>query len=177
MTVVEINKTTLLRRTGWKFKRNMKARHFLPAGFGISIALITSLDGQQVNELWQVYQTALGKAKSVGLIHNITPIVSVWKGFGTSKFASTVNPEKGQPYNYNKDGFSAIAYQLSTDQLDTQLDPPAHWNPDFPSIDELPATFAVRPLVVISIVDQVARRSSFVCDMNTNPSTGESANE
>jgi kynurenine formamidase len=37
------------------------------------------------------------------------------------------------------------------------LDPPAHWNPDYPSIDELPATFAVRPLVVISIVDQVAK--------------------
>src|SRR6266403_560407 len=48
-------------------------------------------------------------------------------------------------------------YQLSTDQLGTQLDPPTHWNPDFPSIDELPPTFAVRPLVVISIVGEVAK--------------------
>src|SRR5262249_49196230 len=47
--------------------------------------------------------------------------------------------------------------ELATDQLGTQLDPPAHWNPDFPSIDELPPTFTVRPLVVISIVDQVSR--------------------
>lgn len=79
------------------------------------------------------------------------------KGFGPSKFAPTVNPETGQAYDYGKDGFAATAYQLSTDQLGTQLDPPAHWNPDFPSIDELPPTFAVRPPVVISIVDQVAK--------------------
>ena len=79
------------------------------------------------------------------------------KGFGPSKFAPTVNPETGQAYGYGKDGFAATAYQLSTDQLGTQLDPPAHWNPDFPSIDELPPTFAVRPPVVISIVDQVAK--------------------
>jgi kynurenine formamidase len=79
------------------------------------------------------------------------------KGFGPSKFAPTVNPETGQAYDYGKDSFAATAYQLSTDQLGTQLDPRAHWNPDFPSIDELPPTFAVRPLVVISIVDQVAK--------------------
>lgn len=36
------------------------------------------------------------------------------------------------------------------------VDPPAHWNPDYPAIDELPATFAVRPLVIIPIQDQVA---------------------
>jgi kynurenine formamidase len=60
------------------------------------------------------------------------------------------------PYTYDADGFEATRYTLSTDQLGTQLDPPAHWNPDFPSIDELPPTFAIRPLVVISIVDQVA---------------------
>ena len=63
------------------------------------------------------------------------------KGFGPSRFAQTVDPENGQPrYDYAKDGFAATAYQLSTDQLGTQLDPPAHGNPDYPSIDELPPT-------------------------------------
>jgi kynurenine formamidase len=41
--------------------------------------------------------------------------------------------------------------------LGTQLDPPAHWAPEYPAIDELPATYAVRPLVVISIIDQVKK--------------------
>jgi kynurenine formamidase len=49
------------------------------------------------------------------------------------------------------------AYILATDQLGTQLDPPAHWDPNYPAIDELPPTYAVRPLVVISIVGQVTR--------------------
>ena len=71
--------------------------------------------------------------------------------------APAVNPETGAPYTWAKDGFEATRYVLATDQLGTQLDPPAHWNPNYPAIDELPPTFAVRPLVVISIVDQVAK--------------------
>jgi kynurenine formamidase len=61
------------------------------------------------------------------------------------------------PYTYEKDGFEATHYDLSTDQLGTQLDPPAHWNPSYPAIDELPATYAIRPLVVISIYQQAAK--------------------
>ena len=53
-------------------------------------------------------------------------------------------------------GYEATRYELATDQFGTQLDPPAHWAPEYPGIDELPATFAVRPLAVISIVPQLA---------------------
>ncbi|MGB6702512.1 cyclase family protein [Methyloceanibacter sp.] len=42
-----------------------------------------------------------------------------------------------------------------------QLDPPAHWAPEYPAIDELPATYAIRPLVVISIVDQVKANPNY----------------
>jgi kynurenine formamidase len=65
--------------------------------------------------------------------------------------------KKGDAYSYEKHGFEATHYDLVTDQLGTQLDPPAHWAPEYPSIDELPATYAVRPLVVISIVEQVSK--------------------
>lgn len=137
----------------------MKSLRILRVSLGLSVSLVAdhNLHAEQAKDLWQIYQTILRKAKYVDLTHTITPAIPVWKGFGPSKFAPTVNPETGQAYDYGKDGFAATAYQLSTDQLGTQLDPPAHWNPDFPSIDELPPTFAVRPLVVISIVDQVAK--------------------
>ncbi|OKH55799.1 cyclase [Calothrix sp. HK-06] len=111
--------------------------------------------------LWQVYQQSLKQAKYVDLTHTINPAIPVWSGFGASQFAPTVNPKTGQPYTYQKDGFEATQYNLSTDQLGTQLDPPAHWNPDYPAIDELPPTFAVRPLVVISIQDKVARDPNY----------------
>jgi kynurenine formamidase len=81
----------------------------------------------------------------------------VWKGFGPAAFSASIDPATGMPYTYAKDGFEATAYRLSTDQFGTQLDPPAHWAPEYPGIDELPPTYAVRPLVVISIVAQVRR--------------------
>jgi kynurenine formamidase len=107
--------------------------------------------------LWQVYDNTLKGAKYVDLTHTITPSIPVWAGFGPSKFSPTLNPATGQPYSYATDGFEATTYMLATDQLGTQLDPPAHWAPEYAAIDELPATFAVRPLVVISIVKQVRK--------------------
>ena len=108
-------------------------------------------------QLWRMYESVLKSAKYVDLTHTITPSIPVWAGFGASTFGPAVDPKTGIPYTWAKDGFEATSYVLATDQLGTQLDPPAHWNPDYPSIDELPPTFAVRPLVVISIVDQVAK--------------------
>jgi kynurenine formamidase len=111
--------------------------------------------------LWQFYDQALSKARYIDLTHSITPGMPVWKGFGPGKFSATVDPKTGKPYTYAKDGFEATAYRLSTDQFGTQLDPPAHWAPEYPGIDELPPTYAVRPLVVISIVPQVATNPKY----------------
>ena len=112
--------------------------------------------------LWQVYETALKSAKYVDLTHTITPTIPVWVGFAESTFSpakagSDIEgfAKKGEVYLYQKHGFEATEYTLRTDQLGTQLDPPAHWAPEYPSIDELPASYAIRPLVVISIVQQV----------------------
>ncbi len=109
------------------------------------------------HSLWDVYARYFRGAKYVDLTHTITPQIPVWAGFAPSTFSRTLNPKTGQPYHYKTDNFEASAYALSTDQLGTQLDPPAHWNPDYPAIDELPPTFAVRPLVVISIVKQAQK--------------------
>ena len=111
--------------------------------------------------LWPLYQHSLKGARYIDLTHTITPSIPVWRGFGPATFGPTQNPENGKPYTYEKDGFAATAYRLSTDQYGTQLDPPAHWAPEYPAIDELPPTFAVRPLVVISIVDSVARHAGY----------------
>jgi kynurenine formamidase len=108
-------------------------------------------------QLWRIYDEYLKKAKYVDLTHTITPSIPVWAGFGKSTFSPTINPKTSKPYTYKDDDFEATHYDLATDQLGTQLDPPAHWAPEYPSIDELPATYTIRPLVVISIVDQVKK--------------------
>lgn len=107
--------------------------------------------------LWQAYENYLKKAKYVDLTHVIDPSIPVGTGFGPSKFMPATNPATGKPYTYDADGFEATHYDLSTDQMGTQLDPPAHWNPSYPAIDELPPTYTVRPLVVISIQDKAAK--------------------
>lgn len=112
--------------------------------------------------LWEVYSQSLKTAKYVDLTHTITPEIPVWIGFGPPSFAPSVAGRdiagfatKGETFTYAKHGFEAMRYVLSTDQLGTQLDPPAHWAPEYPAIDELPPTYTIRPLVVISIAPQV----------------------
>ena len=120
--------------------------------------------------LWEIYDDSLKEAKYIDLTHTLTPAIPVWQGFGRSSFAAAVNPKTSKPYNYVTDGFEATSYNLSTDQFGTQLDPPAHWAPEYPAIDELPATYAVRPLAVISIVEQVSRDPGYhlqVSDIET----------
>ncbi len=123
----------------------------------VFLSRFVSRPPQTTPPLWRIYEDSLKTAKYVDLTHTITPSIPVWAGFGTSTFAPTVNPAAHQPYTYEKDGFEATHYDLATDQLGTQLDPPAHWNPTYPAIDELPPTYTLRPLVVIPIQDKAAR--------------------
>src|ERR1700742_872855 len=117
-------------------------------------------------DLWQTYQDTFKRAVYIDMTHTIRPNMPVWKGFGPAKFSATINPDTGKPYTYAQDGFEATNYQLSTDQFGTQLDPPAHWAPEYPAIDELPATYAVRPLVVISIVPQVKKNPKYALQVS-----------
>jgi kynurenine formamidase len=117
-------------------------------------------------DLWQTYTNVLAKAKYIDMTHTITPNMPVWKGFGPAKFSPTINPDTGQPYTWAKDGYEATHYDIATDQFGTQLDPPAHWAPEYPAIDELPPTYAVRPLVVISIVPQVKKDPKYALQVS-----------
>jgi kynurenine formamidase len=113
--------------------------------------------------LWGIYSEGLKGAKYVDLSHVITPSIPVWPGFGDSSFSPAAAGKdlegyaaEGDVFTYETHGFVATSYLLRTDQLGTQLDPPAHWAPEYPTIDELPASYTLRPLVVIPMQDKVA---------------------
>jgi kynurenine formamidase len=129
-------------------------------------ALAIPAAGSAESNLWKLYDEALSKARYIDLTHTITPNMPVWKGFGPATFRPAVDPTTGMPYTYAHDGFEATAYTIATDQFGTQLDPPAHWAPEYPGIDELPATYAVRPLVVISIVRQVRKDPKYALQVS-----------
>lgn len=133
----------------------------LAAGIALAVASAAPAPAHAAPKLWRLYDNQLKGAKYVDLTHTITPQIPVWPGFARSTFAPALNTSTGQAYTYANDGFEATHYDLQTDQLGTQLDPPAHWAPEYAAIDELPATFAVRPLVVISIARQVAANFNY----------------
>lgn len=114
-------------------------------------------------DLWQVYETTLKSAKYVDLTHAFSPTIPVWPGFGNATFRGTTAGadlldyiDEGETYTYADHGFIATAYELPTDQYGTQLDPPGHWNEYGATISDLPATYAVRPLVVVDVHEKVA---------------------
>ena len=116
--------------------------------------------------LWKIYENSLSKARYIDLTHRITPFMPVWKGFGPAKFKPTVDPTTGRAYTYVIVVIEETAYEIATDQFGTQLDPPAHWAPEFPAIDEIPPTYAVRPLVVISIAKQVKANPTYALQVS-----------
>jgi kynurenine formamidase len=133
-----------------------------------AIMLAATLPQARADGLWAVYEQSLKHAKYVDLTHTITPSIPVWAGFGKSTFAPAVAgadveglAKAGDVFTYDKQGFEATQYRLATDQLGTQLDPPAHWAPEYPAIDELPTSYAIRPLVVISIVEQLRTNPNY----------------
>jgi kynurenine formamidase len=132
----------------------------------VAVALAIPATAGAESSLWKLYDQTLSKARYIDLTHPITPNMPVWKGFGPATFKPSVDPLTGLPYTYGKDGFEATAYTIATDQFGTQLDPPAHWAPEYPGIDELPATYAVRPLVVISIVPQVKKNPKYALQVS-----------
>ena len=75
-------------------------------------------------------------------------------------------PDHGYRVHLREGRVEATAYEIATDQFGTQLDPPAHWAPEYAGIDELPPTYAVRPLVVISIVSQVKKDPKYALQVS-----------
>jgi kynurenine formamidase len=130
----------------------------------LSIALAASGDaGAEDLALWKLYDQTLKSAKYIDLTHAFEPVQPVWPGFAPARFKPAVAGQDiegyvkaGEEFTYEKHGFVATAYDLPTDQYGTQLDPPSHWNPLGATISDLPATYAVRPLVVIDISGKVA---------------------
>lgn len=62
---------------------------------------------------------------------------------------------KGDSIDYAHQGVGITAYGFGSDQIGTQLDPPAHWSARGATISDLPPTYALRPLVVIDVTAKV----------------------
>ncbi len=74
----------------------------------------------------------------------------MWKGFGQAAFSSAADPQTGVPYTIAKDGFRTFFYSM-VGQYGTHIDPPAHFDPNGMTMDEIPVKQMILPLVVFDI--------------------------
>eukprot|EP00927_Polykrikos_kofoidii_P064073 TRINITY_DN590_c0_g1_i5.p1 TRINITY_DN590_c0_g1~~TRINITY_DN590_c0_g1_i5.p1 ORF type:complete len:374 (-),score=72.37 TRINITY_DN590_c0_g1_i5:67-1188(-) len=128
------------------------------AGGGTLGSALSAVQLSDEPPLWGGYNRLLGNAKYIDMTHDIVPGMPVWEAFAkpTVAAASAATGIEGlinakEEFTYKNSGFVATGYSLPTDQLGTQLDPPAHWNEYGATISDVPATVALRPLVVIDV--------------------------
>ena len=134
----------------------------------LSLTWLSASASNAETGLWGVYFNVLKDAKYIDLTHAFEPVQPVWSGFSNATFKPAQAGrriegfvDKGEVFTYEKQGFVATAYELPTDQYGTQLDPPAHWDSLGATISDIPATYAIRPLVVIDIHEKVAKDQGY----------------
>jgi len=86
----------------------------------------------------------------VDLTHSFGQLTPVWKGFGSATFSAASDPETGRPYTIEKDGFRVFFYSM-VGQYGTHVDPPAHFDPNGKTMDEIPLKQMILPLEVFNM--------------------------
>ncbi len=86
----------------------------------------------------------------VDLTHTFSPLTPVWKGFGPATFSAAADPATGRPFTIEKDGFRSCFYSM-VGQYGTHIDPPAHFDPDGRTMEQIPLKQMILPLVVFDI--------------------------
>jgi kynurenine formamidase len=112
----------------------------------------SSTDDHSLAEAWQIIKSK----KFVDLTHTFSPTTPVWEGFGQATFSPAADPATGRPYTIAKDGFRAYRYSL-VGQYGTHIDPPAHFDPNGKTMDELPVKDMILPLVVFDMTPMLRK--------------------
>src|SRR5262249_6319740 len=110
------------------------------AGFSPSLAYAQS-------DLGRAYRIISAK-RLVDLTHSFGPDTPVWSGFGQAKMTPAADPKTKKPYTIKDDGFRATFYEM-VGQYGTHVDPPAHFDENGISMDEIPLKQMILPLIVL----------------------------
>ena len=80
--------------------------------------------------------------------HTFGSNTPVWAGFGQATMTAAADPATHQPYTIEKDGFRTTFYSM-VGQYGTHVDPPAHFDPNGVTMDQIPLKEMILPLVVL----------------------------
>ena len=126
----------------------------LAALFGLAVTQAAPLaapaqPGPQANSLAEAYRI-IASRQFVDLTHSFGPLTPVWKGFGPATFSVGADPASGRPYTIENDRFRVFFYSM-VGQYGTHVDPPAHFDPDGKTMDQIPLKQMILPLVVFDL--------------------------
>ena len=94
----------------------------------------------------------LASQKFVDLTHSFGPTTPHWKGFG-EEIVTT-------PYTIAKDGFKVQQF-THVGQWGTHIDPPAHFHDGLRTVDQIPPSEMLMPLVVLDVHTKVASNPDY----------------
>jgi kynurenine formamidase len=136
----------------------MKLRMQTMLAAALAATLILATAGAAAKDqpatLADALSTIQGK-EFVDLTHSFSPTTPVWSGFGQATMSAASDPKTHRPYTIDKDGFRSIFYSL-VGQYGTHVDPPAHFNPDGMTMDQIPLKDMILPLVVFDMTPMLA---------------------
>jgi kynurenine formamidase len=107
------------------------------------------------SDLARAYRIIAGK-QYVDLTHSFGPDSPVWSGFGQAKFTPAFDPKDKRPYTIKEDGFRTTYYDM-VGQYGTHVDPPAHFDENGITMDEIPLKQMILPLVVLDDTPYLAK--------------------
>ena len=138
------------------------ARRMSAAAKGICVlsavcltALLWVLPLRAQTSLDEAYHVIKSKT-FVDLTHAFGPDTPVWSGFGQAKMSPAIDPKTKTPFAIEKDGFRATYYEM-VGQYGTHVDPPAHFAKDGITMDKIPLTEMILPLVVFDATPFLAK--------------------
>lgn len=112
--------------------------------------------------LWETL-TALKSHKFVDLTHSFEPGIPHWPGFTDEKRTVLYGFEKGE--GTLGTGFFAQEY-CHVGQWGTHVDPPIHFSKGGRTVDQIPVSDMVMPLVVLDVHEKVAANADYVISVD-----------
>ena len=110
---------------------------------------------QASSELQRAYRIIKSKTY-VDLTHSFDATTPVWSGFGQAKMTPAADPNTKKPYTIKDDGFRSTNYEM-VGQYGTHVDPPAHFDENGITMDEIPLKQMILPLIVLDDTPYLAR--------------------
>ena len=123
--------------------------------FAILAAAAVALPARAQSDLARAYKIIQSK-QFIDLTHSFGPKTPVWSGFGQGKFSPAADPKTKRPYKIKTDGFRTTYYGM-VGQYGTHVDPPAHFDENGITMDEIPLKQMILPLIVLDDTPYLAK--------------------